>query len=225
MFLIKEMPFKERPRERFLRYGREALSTQELIAIILRTGTRQCSVLELSQRITCQYKTLKKLSQTNVRELTRSKGMGEAKAIQLLAALEIGRRLISESFPEQITLLSPDKVYEFMKTDLEMCTQETFHSLYLDTKGALIEKQKLFVGSLSSALVHPRELFKHAVTLSAASIVLVHNHPSGDPTPSESDRRITNVMVENGKLMDIAILDHIIIGKGEYFSFKARGEM
>ncbi len=220
MFLIKEMPHKERPRERFLEYGREALATHELIAIILRTGTKRTSVLELSKNIFYQFPSIKALNQANVKELTKLPGMGEAKAIQLLAALELGKRLFAESFPKNVKLLHPEKVYEYLKADLEMGTQEMFYALYLDTKGALIKKQLLFIGSLSSALVHPREIFKHAVTLSAASIIIVHNHPSGDPTPSAADVRITKTMVQNGKLMDIEILDHVVIGKGKYYSMR-----
>ncbi len=225
MFLIREMPYSERPRERFLTYGREALSTAELIAIVLRTGSPQQSVLELARAITVAHPTLKGLSQVPVETLTRMKGIGTAKAIQLLAALELGKRLHTETFPKHVQLLSPEKVYEYLKSDLEMRTQEMFYALYLDTKGALIRKELLFIGSLTSALVHPRELFKHAVSLSAASVVLVHNHPSGDPTPSQSDKRITRMMVENGRLMDIGILDHIIIGKGRYYSFREHSEM
>ncbi len=220
MFLIKEMPYKERPRERFKHYGKEALATHELIAIILRTGTKACSVLELSKNIYYKYDTIKAMNQTTVEELIKLKGMGEAKAIQLLAALELGKRLYQERFADSITLTNPQAVFTFLKTDMEMLNQEMFYALYLNTKGKLIKKQLLFVGSLSSALVHPREVFKHAVTLSAASIIIVHNHPSGDPNPSKSDRDITRVMVENGTLMDIEVIDHIIIGKGEYYSFR-----
>ncbi len=225
MYMIKEMPDNERPRERFLHQGREALSIRELIAIILRTGTKQKSVLDLAQEVACRYPSIRALDEASVRELTRIPGLGEAKAIQLLSALELGKRLMDEPFPSRERLLNPEAVYEHMRLALETKSQETFYALYLDTKGALIEKHKLFIGSLSAALVHPRELFKHAVVLSAASVILVHNHPSGDPTPSESDKRITDTMVKNGRLMDIAVLDHVIIGKGRYHSFKEHGDL
>jgi DNA repair protein RadC len=133
----------------------------------------------------------------------------------------LGKRLIDEPYKKSIQLTRPEMVFDFMKVEVEMDTQEKFYALYLDTKACLIKKQLLFVGSLSSSLVHPRELFKHAVRLSAASIIIVHNHPSGDPTPSKSDEFITKTMMDNGKLMDIEVIDHIIIGKGRYFSFKA----
>lgn len=224
MYFIKEMPFKERPRERFLQYGKEALSNHELIAIILRTGNKDISVIELSKKILYTYGNLKQLNQCTIKELSKEKAMGEVKAIQLLAALELGKRLYDESFDLSEPLNTPKRVYDYLKSDLEMLTQEKFYALYLDTKGKLIKKEMLFVGSLSSAVVHPREVFKHAVTLSAASIIMVHNHPSGDPTPSQSDRNITRIMVKNGKVMDIEIVDHIIIGKGKYYSFKEHNE-
>ncbi len=220
MLLIKEMPYKERPRERFLHYGKEAVSTTELIAIILRTGTPNMNVIELARLVMKAHPSIRKINETSVRELTQISGLGEAKAIQLLAALELGKRLYEEAYDNVELISSPTRVYDLMKSGLEMRTQEMFYALYLNTKGCLIKKQLLFVGSLSSAVVHPRELFKYAVTLSAASIILVHNHPSGDPTPSKSDEAITDVMIRNGELMDIKVVDHIIIGKGRYYSFR-----
>ncbi len=220
MFLIKEMPYKERPRERFMAYGREALATHELIAIVLRTGTKDVSVLELAKNIYYKYNSIRAINRSPVEELTKLKGMGQAKAIQLLAALELGKRLYQEDYGSTIKLTNPSDVHAFLKTDMEGLDQEMFYALYLNTKGKLIKKQLLFMGSLNSALVHPREVFKHAVRLSAASIIIVHNHPSGDPAPSKSDIEITTVMVENGKLMDIEVVDHIVIGKGNYYSFR-----
>ena len=220
MFLIKEMPYHERPRERMVAFGKEALSNHELIAIILRTGTHECSAIELARNVYYKYDGLKALNQSSIEELTKLKGIGKAKAIQLLAALELGKRLSEEAFPKHVSFHNPETVYQFMKNDLEMLSQEMFYALYLNTKGHLIKKQLLFIGSLSSALVHPREVFKHAVSVSASSIIIVHNHPSGDPTPSQSDIKMTTVMVKNGKLMDIEVLDHIVIGKGKYYSFK-----
>jgi DNA repair protein RadC len=221
MLLVKELPLEERPRERLIHYGREALSIQELIAIILRTGSRKQSVIALAQNLFHQCESIRALNQLSFKELTSIKGIGPAKAVQLMAALELGKRLIDEPYKKSIQLTRPEMVFDFMKVEVEMDTQEKFYALYLDTKACLIKKQLLFVGSLSSSLVHPRELFKHAVRLSAASIIIVHNHPSGDPTPSKSDEFITKTMMDNGKLMDIEVIDHIIIGKGRYFSFKA----
>ncbi len=225
MLLIKELPLNERPRERLIHYGREALSVQELIAIILRTGSRDQSVIALAQNLFRQCESIRALNQLTYKELTGIKGVGPAKAVQLMAALELGKRLIEEPYKDTIQLMRPEMVYDYMKVEVEMETQEKFYALYLDTKACLIKKHLLFVGSLSSSLVHPRELFKHAVRLSAASIIIVHNHPSGDPEPSRSDKSITKTMMESGKLMDIEVMDHIIIGKGRFYSFKAQKVM
>lgn len=225
MLLIKELPLNERPRERLIHYGREALSVQELIAIILRTGSRDQSVIALAQNLFRQCESIRALNQLTYKELTGIKGVGPAKAVQLMAALELGKRLIEEPYKDTIQLMRPEMVYDYMKVEVEMETQEKFYALYLDTKACLIKKHLLFVGSLSSSLVHPRELFKHAVRLSAASIIIVHNHPSGDPEPSRSDKSITKTMMESGKLMDIEVMDHIIIGKGRFYSFKAHKVM
>ncbi len=223
MLLIKELPIKERPRERMMHHGREALSVQELIAIILRTGSKDQSVVELAQTLYKGCKSVRALNALTIHDLTKMRGIGPAKAVQLLAALELGKRMVEEPFEKQVRLSRPEEVYAYMKTSVEMENQEKFYALYLDTKARLIKKQLLFVGSLNSSLVHPRELFKHAVLYSAASIIIVHNHPSGDPTPSKSDGDITDVMMDNGRLMDIEVVDHIIIGKGRYHSFRQHG--
>jgi len=220
MYFIKEMPKNERPRERFIKHGREALSNHELIAIILRTGSKTQSVLDLAQKIYYNYASIKALNQADVMSLTKLPGVGPTKAIQLLSALELGRRLYQEEFIERTELTSPKSVFDYMAQDVDMLDQEHFFVLYLDTKGRLIKKTLLFKGSLNASLVHPREVFKHAVTLSAASLIMVHNHPSGDPTPSQSDIKITDMMIKNGKLMDIEVIDHIILGKGRYYSLR-----
>ena len=222
MFMIREIPIEERPRERFLKYSKETIQTHELIAIVLRTGSKDESVLELSKRVLYQYDNLKELSNTDVKELTKVKGIGNAKAIELLAAFELGRRANNEYLTEKVKLLSPESIYLFLKDQFEMKTQEHFIALYLNTKAELIKKQVLFVGSLNSSLVHPREIFKHAVVNSAASIVIVHNHPSGDPTPSKNDIDVTKVIHQNSLMMDIKLVDHIIIGRNKYFSFKEK---
>lgn len=220
MYQIKEMPKDERPRERFLLHGREALSNHELIAILLRTGTRAYSVVEIARKIYYHYASIKALNQATVENLTKLSGIGPTKAIQLLSALELGKRLYHEEHADRIELTSPKGVFTYMAQDVDMLDQEHFYVLYLDTKGKLIKRTLLFKGSLNASLVHPREVFKHAVTLSAASLIMVHNHPSGDPTPSQSDITITKMMEKNGKLMDIEVVDHIILGKGKYYSLR-----
>ncbi len=221
--MIKEIPTQERPRERFLKYPVDTISTHELIAIILRTGSRQESVIELSKRILYKYDNLKTLSKAPVSDLTKIRGIGTSKAIELKAAFELGKRVLKESFNSQVKLHSPESIYLYLKDDLEMKNQEHFIALYLNTKGELLKKETLFIGSLNSSLIHPRELFKHAVLNSAATIIVCHNHPSGDPTPSKADIDITKILHKNSIMMDIELLDHVIIGKDRYYSFKEKG--
>lgn len=223
MFMIKEIPLEERPRERFLKYPKSTIANHELVAIILRTGSRQESVIELSKRILYKYDNLKALSNAPIKDLMKIKGIGTSKAIELLAAFELGKRVIKENFNVQVKLHSPESIYLYLKDDLEMKMQEHFIALYLNTKGELVKKETLFIGSLNSSLIHPRELFKHAVLNSAATIIVSHNHPSGDPTPSQSDIDITKLLHKNSIMMDIELLDHIIIGKDRYYSFKEKG--
>ncbi len=225
MYMIKEMPVNERPRERFLKYGRTALSERELIAIILRTGTRSVNVLDMASSVLKRFDSITAINGCSVSDLTTIRGLGPTKAVQILAALELGRRLYEERhLLNRETLDSPKAVYQFMRLHVETKTQENFYCLYLDTKSRLIERVKIYVGTLNSALVHPREVFRHALRLSAASVILIHNHPSGDPAPSESDREITDVLRKNGEMMDIRVVDHIIIGRGRYYSFRENGE-
>ena len=223
MFMIKEIPLEERPRERFLKYPTKTIANHELIAIILRTGSKKESVIELSKRILYKYDNLKTLSNSTVKDLKKIKGIGDSKAIELLAAFELGKRVMKENFITQIKLHTPESIYLYLKDDLEMETQEHFIALYLNTKGELVKKETLFIGSLNSSLIHPRELFKHAVLNSAATIIVSHNHPSGDPTPSKADIDVTKMLHKNSLMMDIELLDHIIIGKDRYYSFKEKG--
>ncbi len=220
MYLIKEIPKNERPRERFLKYGANSLSNHELLAIILRTGYKNQSVLELSKKILYSYKTLKELSQIGIKELMKHKGVGYSKAIEIQCVFEICKRLKEETFTETIKLTNPESIYMYLKDGLELKTQEHLIALYLNTKGELIQKKTLFIGSLNSSLIHPREIFKYAVLYSAATIILVHNHPSGDPYPSHHDIDVTKIINKNAKMMDISLMDHIIIGRDKYYSFK-----
>ena len=223
MFMIKEIPSKERPRERFLNNPIESISTIELLAIILRTGYKEKNVLDLSKEVLITFHTLKELSTTPIHELKKIKGIGPTKAIELLTCFELGRRMHAEKLLVQEKLHSPETIYHLLKDQLESKTQEHLIALYLNTKGELIKKQTLFIGSLNSSLIHPREIFKYAVIHSAASIVIVHNHPSGDPTPSSHDIDITKIIHKNSLMMDIELVDHIIIGRSKYYSFKEKG--
>lgn len=221
--MIKEIPVYDRPRERFMKYPIESIQTTELLAIILRTGSKQESVIELAKKVLYSYDDLKELSDTSIKDLMRIKGIGQAKAIELLAAIELGKRVVKSNFIQNVRLQSPEEIYRYLKSELEMKTQEHFVALFLNTKGGLIKKETLFIGSLNSSLVHPREIFKHAVINSAAAMVICHNHPSGDPTPSKADIDITKLLHKNSMMMDIELLDHLIIGKDRYFSFKQKG--
>lgn len=223
MFMIKEIPSNERPRERFIKYPIETIQTHELLAIILRTGCKDQSVLDLSKQLLYQYDTLKALGSASINDLMKLKGIGTSKAIEVLSAIELGKRVYTESFHINVTLRSPEDIFNYMKDGLELKTQEHLVALYLNTKGILIKKETLFIGSLNSSLIHPREIFKYAVLHSAASIIICHNHPSGDPTPSMQDIKITKIIHKNSIMMDIELMDHVIIGRDKYYSFKEKG--
>ena len=206
-----------------MKYPSDSIQSHELIAIILRTGSRNESVLELSKNVMYKYPSLKELSNAEIKDLMKIRGIGISKAIELKAAFALGKRAIRETFNENIKLQSPEAIYLYIKDQFEMKTQEHLIALYLNTKGELIKKEVLFVGSLNSSVIHPREIFKHAVINSAASIIICHNHPSGDPTPSKSDIDVTKIIHNNSLMMDIHLVDHIIIGRDKYFSFKQKG--
>ena len=222
VFMIKEIPKEERPRERFLKYDIETIQTHELIAIILRTGSKEESVLELAKNVLYRFNNVKELGNAQIQELIQIKGIGKAKAIELKAAFELGKRAQNQFHKEGIKLQSPEKIFHYLKDQLDLKTQEHFLALYLNTKGELIQKETLFIGSLNASLVHPREIFKHAVLHSAAAIIVVHNHPSGDPTPSQNDIEVTKIIHQNSIMMDIHLMDHIIIGRNRYFSFREK---
>lgn len=223
MFTIKEIPIQERPRERFAKYPRDTIQTSELLAILLRTGSNNKSAITLAKELLIQYGSLKTISNCSIKELTSIHGIGFSKAISILAAFELGRRMNHEPFTKRIKLHSPEAIYTYIKDQLQMKTQEHLLGLYLSTKGELIQKEVLFIGTLNSSVIHPREIFKFAVIHSAASVILVHNHPSGDPTPSGQDKQITKRIYENSLMMDIELLDHIIVGRDKYVSFKEKG--
>ena len=212
--LIKNIPEFDRPRERFKKYGVENLSNNELISIILSSGTKNISVKELSSNI------LGKLDD----KLKQTKGIGEVKAITILSALELGKRVYYEKNISKIKMNSADKIYNYMKDIVCNKNQEYFYALYLDSKKNLIDKKLLFIGTINKSIVHPREIFKYAYLLSASSIVCIHNNPSGDPLPSKEDMLITKHLVDIGKMQGISVVDHIIIGNN-YYSFYENGDI
>jgi len=221
MYLIKEMPLSERPRERLLEVGAKNMTDHELIAIVLRTGYKDVSVIDLAKKIQYEYGGIKKIMEMSIDELASIKGIGEAKAIILVAAIELGKRALS-NFSESKIITSPNDVFELLRHDMGYLKQEVLMAVYLDTKGHLIEKREIFVGGLNQSLVHPREVFKYAAKCSAFQIVLAHNHPSGDPEPSFQDIEMTKRMVEAGNIMQIPILDHLIITKDKSVSILSR---
>ncbi len=217
MYLIREMPAAERPRERLMKYGAETLATQELIAILFRTGTKDISVLEVAGCVLREAKTASGLRELTLSELAGQKGVGMTKAIVLQAALELGRRALTDAC-DLPRIATAREVFLFVRDELAPLRQEVMIALYLDTKLRLVAKRTLFMGSLNQSLVHPREVFKYAVKHSAHQFILVHNHPSGDPEPSPQDLEVTRRFQEIGELMQIRLADHVIVANDRYVS-------
>ncbi len=219
---IKDMPENMRPREKMLAGGEKSLSDVELLAIILGKGTRSLSALELANLLLVKHGSLRYLKEAGLEELIAERGIGPAKAVAIKAAVEIGRR-VAQDVQKKTSIRSPEDVKNVVMEEMRYFDREHFRALYLDRKGGLLAMEDVSVGGLHSSLVHPREVFKTAVKKSAASIIIVHNHPSGDPTPSEEDIEVTRRLIEAGKIMGIEILDHVIIGENVYCSLKSRG--
>jgi DNA repair protein RadC len=220
---IKDMPLEERPRERMNVIGAGKMSNAELIAILLRTGYHEETAIRLAERVISQAGGLRYLPDYTLEELQEIKGIGLAKAVQIQAALELGRRMSSTLRPENFLLSSPQEVASFLMEEMRYYRKEYFKIILLNTKNHIISVEDISIGSLNSSIVHPREIFNLPVKKSAASIILVHNHPSGDPTPSREDLEVTKRLVEAGNLLGINVLDHIIVGEGKFLSFKEKG--
>ncbi|NLT20965.1 MAG: DNA repair protein RadC [Syntrophomonadaceae bacterium] len=217
------MPENMRPREKLLQQGESSLSDAELLAIILGQGIVGKTALDIANHVLINHEgRLRYLMEATVDELTKEPGIGEAKAVTIKAAVEIGRR-ISIGQQHKITIKSPEDVKNAFMEDMRFLDRERFRVLYLDRKNGIILWEDVSVGGLHSSIVHPREVFKTAVKNSAASIILIHNHPSGDPTPSKEDVETTKGLIEAGKIMGINVLDHIIIGYDSYCSLKNKG--
>ncbi|WP_205170181.1 RadC family protein [Bacillus pakistanensis] len=221
--MIRDYPNDERPRERMIQSGAKSLSNQELLAILLRTGTKSESVIQLSNRLLQTFEGLRLLKDASIEEITAIHGIGLAKAIQLMAAVEIGRRISNLTYDDRFSIRSPEDGANFVMNDMRFLSQEHFVCLFLNTKNQVLHKKTIFIGSLNASIVHPREVFKEAFRRSAASIICIHNHPSGDPTPSREDIEVTKRLVECGKIIGIDILDHLIIGEKKYVSLKEKG--
>lgn len=221
--LIKELPAQERPRERLKKYGAASLSNAELLAIILRTGAASESVLNLSAKLLARFGGLSGLAKAGFGELCMERGLAEAKAAQLKAALELGRRLLSTQPEERMVVRSPEDVANLLQAEMSFLEQEELRLVLLDTKNQVLGISQLYKGSVSTSLIRVSELFREAVRENCPALVVVHNHPSGDPTPSPEDIKITEQIVKAGKLLDIEVLDHLIIGHQRYVSLKERG--
>jgi len=216
---IKDLPKVERPREKLMQYGPEKLSNSELLAILLRSGKKGENVIELANKI------LKRFSKDELPSLTFNDlkdypGLGPAKACEIIACFELGKRLLKDKKAE--IYLEPKEIWEELK-DLRDHRKEHFVIFYLDSRNQEIKREIISVGSLNANLVHPREVFEPAVRNLAAQIILAHNHPSGDPEPSEDDLLLTKKLVESGKILGIEVIDHIIVAKDDFFSFKNKG--
>ncbi|HAV10598.1 MAG TPA: hypothetical protein DCX22_03150 [Dehalococcoidia bacterium] len=221
-FTIHDLPVAERPRERLSRLGIEALSTQEIIALILGRGTAGESVTVLAQKLLSTFGNTRNMAAASIEELVKIKGIGPAKAAQLKAAFELGKR--AESSPDEIApqITTPESVIREIRPLLKGKKKEHFVLVSLNIRNHIINRQTISIGSLDSSIVHPREVFKEALRVSAASVIFIHNHPSGDPSPSEDDIALTKRLTEAGKILGISVLDHIIICDNAYISMKAR---
>lgn len=216
---IKDLPRVDRPREKLQKYGPKKLTNTELLAILLRTGTKEMNVIELASRV------LKTIHSANLPTitldvLTSIKGLGTTKACEIIAAMELGKRLLKDPDPPQI--VSPQRVYESLK-NIANHKKEHFIAIYLDTRNREITREIISVGTLNASIAHPREVFEPAIRLLANAVIVAHNHPSGDPTPSQQDIDITKRLHEAGKLLDIPLLDHIIVTSTAYISFHEIG--
>lgn len=220
---IMDLPESERPREKLLMYGAEVLSNAELLAIILRTGSSTENILNLSSRILKETGGLNGVLSCSAEELLDLRGIGEAKASQLLALGELLKRFKSFQSGEQFKITQPKDAAEYVMNDMRYLKQEHLKVILLNTKNMVTSVKDVSIGSLNSSIVHPREVFREAIRKSSASIIICHNHPSGDPAPSSEDILLTNRIKECGKLIGIELLDHIIIGDGCYVSLKEKG--
>lgn len=218
--VVKEMPENLRPRERLLKFGAKSLSDQELLAIILRTGLKGKNVLEVAQQLLVEMGDLSMLKNASIEELKRVNGIGQAKAIELLATIEFGARVSQAHFPRYTKVDSTTIAGELLVRQMQHYQQEKLYALFLNTKNYVIQQKVIFIGTVNSSVAHPREIFREAVKYPTARIIVAHNHPSGDPNPSPADLIFTKRLISCGSMMGIEILDHIIVGGNDYISLQ-----
>lgn len=221
--MIRDLPQDERPRERLTRLGARAVSNQELLAITLRTGVGGENVLRLAERLLAHFNGLPGLARASLAELCHVKGIGPAKAAEVKAALELGRRLLVAAPEERPRVTSPADAANLLMSEMMLLEQEHLRLILLDTRNHVLRTPTIYVGSLNTSVVRVGELFRAAIKENAAALIVAHNHPSGDPSPSPEDVHVTRQIREAGKLLDIELLDHVIIGRQRYVSLKERG--
>jgi DNA repair protein RadC len=222
-YRITDMESSDRPRERLLLLGPTSLSNAELISILLRAGIEGMNVLQLAQKLLLDMGGLTGLHQAPLEALCDRRGIGPAKAAQIKAAIELGRRLSIASPEERPVIQSPEDAAALLLYEMGALEQEHLRVLLLDTRNRVLRTVEVYRGSLNSSMIRIGEIFREAIRTNAAAIIVAHNHPSGDPTPSPEDVRVTKALVESGKLLDIEVLDHLIIGKNRYVSLKSKG--
>lgn len=227
--LIKDLPTEERPRERLALLGAEALRNAELIAILLRTGLKGASAVHVAEQLLARYPTLDELSRATLAELSKTKGIGRDKAIALKSAFTLAQRMAREMRSELRLMETPEQVANALREEYRQVTVESFKILLLNRRNRLIRIETVSQGTLDAILIHPREVFRHAIAANAAAVILAHNHPSGDPTPSSADLAATGDIVRAGQILKIDVLDHVIIGARingqprDYFSIRQSG--
>lgn len=222
-YKIKDLPVNEQPREKMIEMGPDVLSNAELIAVILGTGYKSEGVLELASRILSDYGSKAITKIRSVDRLMNELDIPKVKACQLISCFEIGRRFFMEETARMPTLRGPEDVYKYLGHDMIGLKKENFHCLCLNTRNKLIHNEVVSVGTLDASIVHPREVFGPAIEFNSAGVILVHNHPSGDPEPSKSDKDLTAQLIKAGRILGIEILDHVIIGRDRFFSFSSQG--
>ncbi len=216
---LKELPNEEKPRERLIKYGANNVSNEDLISILLSTGFRNNNVKELSSQILSKIKNIKSLSEISLNELIKIKGIGKAKALTIIAAIELGKRVSEYTLEDKIVLNNTSKVYMYFKNMIKNEKQENFLVVLIDNKNRLISYKIMYKGTSDSSLVSIKEIFNYAIRESASAIIVLHNHPSGIPSPSKEDIKLTNNLINSGKIIGIPLIDHLIIGNNNYYSF------
>ncbi|GAB4456602.1 MAG: DNA repair protein RadC [Anaerolineae bacterium] len=220
---IKEMPSSERPRERLIRLGPDALATAELLAIVLRTGVDGENVLHMAEGLLARFGGLSGLARASLPELTATRGLGAAKAAQIMAAFALGRRLAASAPEERPQVRSPDDAASLVMGEMGLLKQEQLRVILLDTQNRVVALPTVYTGSVNTLVVRAGEVFREAVIRNCAALILAHNHPSGDPTPSHEDTTLTTHLVRAGALLDIEVLDHLVIGHQRYVSMRKQG--